>query len=113
MPRPFWRTWTKKRQKRQPSSAAVSSASKWRKVSIVEMSDQVMAPLDKEMAEYVHEELKKKDIELILGDGVDSFTDDKGKTQITTQSGRTLVADLVLLSIGVRPNSQLAKEAGL
>ncbi|QSX07751.1 FAD-dependent oxidoreductase [Alkalibacter rhizosphaerae] len=83
------------------------------KVSIVEMSDQVMAPLDKEMAEYVHEELKKKDIELILGDGVDSFTDDKGKTQIATQSGRTLAADLVLLSIGVRPNSQLAKEAGL
>lgn len=82
-------------------------------VSIVEMLDQVMAPLDYEMAQLLHEEMEGKGVRLSLGDGVDSFRDDGQGVTITLKSGKTLRAELVVLSIGVRPNGQLAKEAGL
>ncbi|TJX65219.1 pyridine nucleotide-disulfide oxidoreductase [Soehngenia saccharolytica] len=82
-------------------------------VSIVEMLDQVMAPIDFEMAQIVHEHLKSKGVKLHLKDGVSSFSYDNGKTTVTLQSGEKVVGDMVILSIGVRPNGELAKEAGL
>lgn len=82
-------------------------------VSIVEMQDQVMAPLDFEMAQLLHENIEMNGVNLILGDGVASFENKNEKTYITLNSGKEIPADMVLLSIGVRPNSELAKEAGL
>lgn len=83
------------------------------KVSIVEMLEQVMAPIDYEMAQIVHEHLKSKGVDLRLKDGVSKFEYNNGLTTITLQSGTQLNADMVILSIGIRPNGELAKEAGL
>lgn len=83
------------------------------KVSVVEMLDQVMAPIDFEMAEMVHEHLVSKGIDLHLKDGVSKFEYDNGKTTISLQSGNQIQGDLVILSIGIRPNGELAKDAGL
>ena len=82
-------------------------------VSILEMQDQVMAPLDFEMAQLLHENIEMNGVSLLLGDGVASFEHKDGKTLITLNSGKELQTDMVLLSIGVRPNSELAGEAGL
>ncbi len=82
-------------------------------VSVVEMADQVMAPVDFEMAQIVHRHMKQKKVNLLLGDGVQSFEYNNGLTKIKLQSGKTVEADIVMLSIGVRPQSELAKAAGL
>lgn len=82
-------------------------------VSVVEMMDQVMAPIDFEMAAMVHNHMRNKDVQLYLGDGVKTFDYKDGVTTITLQSGKTLEADMVMLSIGIRPQSELAKAAGL
>lgn len=81
------------------------------KVTLVEMADQVMAPLDIEMANIVHHHLKEKGIELILKDGVESF-ENAGK-KITLASGQQVDTELIILSVGVRPENELAAEAGL
>jgi NADPH-dependent 2,4-dienoyl-CoA reductase/sulfur reductase-like enzyme/rhodanese-related sulfurtransferase len=82
-------------------------------VTIVEMLDQVMAPIDFEMASIVHHHMKEKGVNLILSDGVKSFEYVDGKTNILLSSGKIVNADIVMLSIGVRPQSELAKAAGL
>lgn len=82
-------------------------------VSIIEMLDQVMAPLDFEMAQLLHENIAANGVKLHLGDGVASFADDGNAVTITLKSGKTVSAELVILSIGVRPNGELAKAAGL
>lgn len=82
-------------------------------VSLIEMQDQVMAPLDKEMANLLHENLIMNQVNLILGDGVKEFYHQDKKTVIHLTSGKELEADMIILSIGVRPNSTLAKEAGI
>ncbi|CAK7001099.1 FAD-dependent oxidoreductase [Tissierella sp.] len=83
------------------------------KVSIVEMLDQVMAPIDYEMAQIVHEHLKSKGVDLRLKDGVSKFEYSSEMTTITLQSGAEIKGDIVILSIGIRPNGELAKDAGL
>lgn len=82
-------------------------------VNLIEALDQVMSPIDFEMAQLLHESLEQNGVRLHLGDGVESFTDVAGGVEIKLKSGKTVSAELVILSIGVRPNSQLAKEAGL
>jgi len=82
-------------------------------VSVVEMADQVMAPIDYEMAQNVHKHMKDLDVNLYLGDGVKSFEYNHGVTTVTLQSGKTVEVDMVMLSIGVKPQSNLAKDAGL
>ena len=82
-------------------------------VTIIEMQNQVMAPLDYEMAQILHENIRMNNTELILEDGVDHFETQNGSTRIDLKSGRTVEAEMVLLSIGVKPNSSLAKAAGL
>ncbi|MCR4695094.1 MAG: FAD-dependent oxidoreductase [Pseudobutyrivibrio sp.] len=83
------------------------------KVSLVEAADQVMAPVDYEMAQMLHGEIISKGIDLHLGDGVDHFESEADGVKVVLSSQTSLKADLVILSIGVRPNSELAKEAGL
>lgn len=82
-------------------------------VDIVEALDQVMAPLDYEMAAIVHNHIRSKGCRLHLKDGVNAFEEDGNKTTVVLQSGRRIPADMIILSIGVRPNNLLAKEAGL
>lgn len=82
-------------------------------VTIIEIQNQVMAPLDYEMAQILHENIRMNNTELILEDGVDHFETQNGSTRIHLKSGRTVEAEMVLLSIGVKPNSSLAKAAGL
>ncbi|MTI49737.1 MAG: pyridine nucleotide-disulfide oxidoreductase [Firmicutes bacterium] len=84
-------------------------------VSIIEMANQVMAPVDYEMAQIIHQHIKSKDVNLYLEDGVKNFEYNKkdDTTTITLQSGRKVEADIVILSIGVRPNNELAKSCGL
>ena len=82
-------------------------------VTIVEMLDQVMTPLDYEMAQLLHENIEQNGVVLNLGDGVSSFENKGDSIDVHLNSGSVVSADLVILSIGVRPNSELAKAAGL
>ena len=82
-------------------------------VSIVEATDQVMAPVDPEMAEILHNNIRSNGVGLYLADGVASFEDKGASVDVKLSSGTVLTADIVILSIGVRPNSQIAKDAGL
>ncbi|MDX9916407.1 MAG: FAD-dependent oxidoreductase [Gudongella sp.] len=82
-------------------------------VAVVEMLDQVMAPIDYEMAQIVHEHMKSKGVDLHLKDGVSTFEYENGTTVITLQSGEKVSGDMIILSIGIRPNGELAKGCGL
>jgi NADPH-dependent 2,4-dienoyl-CoA reductase/sulfur reductase-like enzyme/rhodanese-related sulfurtransferase len=83
-------------------------------VTIVEMANQLMPPLDPEMAEFVRLRVATYVARLQLGDGVAGFEQAAdGSLTVRTQTGGSFGADLVVLSIGVRPESQLAREAGL
>ena len=82
-------------------------------VSIVEATDQVMAPVDPEMAEILHNNIHSNGVGLYLADGVASFEDKGASVDVKLSSGTVQSADIVILSIGVRPNSQIAKDAGL
>jgi NADPH-dependent 2,4-dienoyl-CoA reductase/sulfur reductase-like enzyme/peroxiredoxin family protein/rhodanese-related sulfurtransferase/TusA-related sulfurtransferase len=83
-------------------------------VTLIEMLDQVMAPIDYEMAALVHQHLTFKRIRLALGDGLKAIaTGDQGWLDVELSSGRKVDAELVILSIGVRPENQLAKDADL
>lgn len=83
------------------------------KVSIIEMAPQVMAPVDFSIASFVHGHLQDKGVDLHLGKGVKKFEKTAGGIRIYFGEDETLDADLVLLSIGVRPNTQLARDAGI
>lgn len=80
-------------------------------VDVVERSPQVMAPIDQEMANIVHKYLTAKGIKLHLGTSVTGFAE--GGLSVQMDNGQELAADLVILAIGVRPETTLAKEAGL
>lgn len=82
-------------------------------VSVVEMADQVMAPIDYSMASFVHEHLAQKGVSLYLGKAVEAFEQTDGAINVKFKSGEVLKTDLVILSIGVRPNTLLASDAGL
>ncbi|MFX0187259.1 MAG: FAD-dependent oxidoreductase [Candidatus Hodarchaeota archaeon] len=93
---------------------AENLAKKGIKVKIVEMFDQVMPPIDKEMAQFIHQELILNGVCLVLEDPVDSFgRSDNDKPFVKTKGGRIIETDLIILSIGIRPQSKLAKLAGL
>jgi len=83
------------------------------KTTIVEILDQVMAPLDYEMAAIVHAHLKKKGIICELGNGVESFSKKEDRIIVSTNKGKDIECDIVILAIGIRPENRLAREAGL
>jgi len=88
------------------------------RIALAEMLPQVMAPLDPEMAAFLHAELKENGIALHLGDGVAAFDDTRdGESAasgvVVLKSGARLPADLIILGLGVRPEVHLARDAGL
>jgi len=83
-------------------------------VTILEKLNQVMPPLDPEMAYPVQEHLAAQGVTLHLGDGLAHFEGDGGgRLVVLTEAGARLIADLVILSLGVRPETALAEAAGL
>jgi NADPH-dependent 2,4-dienoyl-CoA reductase/sulfur reductase-like enzyme/peroxiredoxin family protein/rhodanese-related sulfurtransferase/TusA-related sulfurtransferase len=82
-------------------------------VSILEKADQVLTMVDMEIAAQVHQNIKDKEVELYLKDGVTEFQDEGNKTIVKLESGKEIKADLVIMAIGVKPENELAKEAGL
>ncbi len=84
------------------------------KVSLVEKSNQVMAPIDYAMATMVHQQLRQKGVQLYLEEGVTGFEPGEDNVKVLLENSPAIDADMVILSIGVRPPEvKLAKEAGL
>jgi NADPH-dependent 2,4-dienoyl-CoA reductase/sulfur reductase-like enzyme/rhodanese-related sulfurtransferase len=117
------RSWI---EQRQPTHAVVvgggfiglemaeNLARRGLQVTVLEKLTQVMPPLDPEMAYPVQQHLTNHGVELKLGDGLQSFASEgSGGLRVHTESGAGLPADLVILSIGVRPETTLARDAGL
>ncbi len=83
-----------------------------KQVSLVELTKQVLPQLDAVLTGLLEDELRRQGVALILGDGIDGFSHAGGLT-CRLKSGRTLEADLVVLSMGVRPDTALARDADL
>lgn len=83
-------------------------------VVLVEKADQVLPPLDPEMAAFVNLALEQMGVEVVLGDGIAAFTEQDGRAAaVRLESGRQVAGDLFVLGLGVRPDTKLAREAGL
>lgn len=82
-------------------------------VTIVEMANQVLAPVDYPIAALVQQHLRSKGVNLKLGDSVSGFEKSDDRLAVLLTSGDKLTADIVILSIGVRPDTKLAQNAGL
>jgi NADPH-dependent 2,4-dienoyl-CoA reductase/sulfur reductase-like enzyme/rhodanese-related sulfurtransferase len=85
--------------------------------SLIEMADQVMTPVDREMAGFVHAEIKQKGIDLQLGVALEAVeyqqNDARENLLLSLNNGKQIETDLLIMAIGVRPETQLAKQAGL
>lgn len=82
-------------------------------VTLVERLPQVMPPLDRDMAERVADHLKDKGVELLLGESVTAFNGTERVTEVALESGKSIATDLVILSVGVKPNTKLAQQIGV
>ncbi|HPA63084.1 MAG TPA: FAD-dependent oxidoreductase [Spirochaetota bacterium] len=83
------------------------------KVSIVEMADQVMTPVDFEIAAYAHHHIKTKGVDLFLGDGIASFSRSVNSVTARLNSGREIASDMIILSIGIKPDTAFLKSSGI
>lgn len=81
--------------------------------TVIERNNQVMTPLDFGMASIVHQHLKSKKVRLLLEESVTEFISYDDELNVMLESGKSIPADIVILSIGVRPEVKLAKEANL
>lgn len=79
------------------------------KTTLVELSEHILPPVDKEIAAFAQNEMRKHGVNLVLKDGVNSFSDN----EITLNSGRKMPYDLAVMAIGVKPETSLAQECGL
>jgi len=83
-------------------------------VTLVEMADQVMLQLDSELAEFIHQHMKLKGVQLLLGRRVEAFAEaPDGRLTVKVHDGPELACDLAVCAIGVKPETALAKQAGL
>lgn len=83
-------------------------------VTVIEMADQVLGPLDREYGQLVTDFLALHGVRVVLGDGVAGFAQGENESLVvSTQSGASYAADLVILALGVRPDTTLAEMAGL
>jgi rhodanese-related sulfurtransferase len=83
-------------------------------VTLVELLDQVLAPLDREFARLVEDHLARHGVHLALNDGVAGFKQRAGGSlEVQTKAGKAYPADIVILALGVRPDTELARSAGL
>lgn len=82
-------------------------------VTLIELSNQVMGPIDFEMAAFIHQHLKDKGIEVYLNDGVAAVRHEKNTSLITLNSKAEIATDMVILGLGVTPDNKLAKSANL
>jgi len=82
--------------------------------TLVEMADQVMLPLDPEMAEWIHQHLQLKGVEILLGNAVEGFDQtEQGQLMVSVAGGKKIICDMAISAIGVKPEIKLAKDAGL
>ena len=82
-------------------------------VTLVEAADQLMAPFDSDMASFIHAELRKNGVNLMLGRFVEGFADTDDGICVKLKNSPTLHANMVVMAIGVAPETTLAKDAGL
>lgn len=82
-------------------------------VTLVEAAEQLMAPFDSDMASFIHAEVRKNGVNLILSRMVEGFADTDGGIDVKLKDASTLHADMVVMAIGVAPDTTLAKNAGL
>ena len=82
-------------------------------VTLVEAAPHIMAPFDTDIVLTVEKEISDNGVEIILNDGVKAFKDTENGVEITLNSGKKLSADMVILAIGVFPDTKFAKEAGI
>lgn len=83
-------------------------------VTLLELADQILAPLDVEQSRAVEDVLRRHGVALALGEAVSGFVHQaSGEICVQTKAGTTYTADIVILALGVRPDTELAKSAGL
>jgi NADPH-dependent 2,4-dienoyl-CoA reductase/sulfur reductase-like enzyme/peroxiredoxin family protein/rhodanese-related sulfurtransferase/TusA-related sulfurtransferase len=82
-------------------------------VTLVEAAPHILAPFDSDVVVIPEKELTENGVRLILGDGVKAFHEDGGSVEVTLQSNTKLIADLVILAIGVTPETGFLKDCGL
>jgi len=84
------------------------------RTTIIEKAPRILPKFDPEMAQLVHDHLLENQVELVLGDGLAKLQGENGRvTGVETESGKMLVANLVVVAIGVRPNIEMAKISGI
>lgn len=82
-------------------------------VTVVELADHVVGPLDAEMAAIVQQHLREKGVRLLLKEGVTAFEETDGRLRVQVSSGQSFAADMAIMGVGVRPETSLAAAAGL
>ncbi len=82
-------------------------------VTLVEAAKQLLSPFDSDMAAFIHAEMRKNGISLQLGKAVEGFEENGGQISVLLNGGVSVKADMVVLAIGVSPDTALAKNAGL
>ena len=82
-------------------------------VTMIQRPKQLMNPFDPEMASFIHAKMRQRGVRLLLGRTVEGFREEDGGVQVLVKGEDPLSADLVILAIGVTPDTQLARDAGL
>lgn len=83
------------------------------KVTLVEAAPHILAPFDSDMVVIAEKEMEQKGIKLMLGDGVKAFSEENSSVQVTLNSDNTLSADMIILAIGVTPDTGFLKDSGI